>query len=225
MKRLIQSALMFAAICGLALPTLAQEEGRRGDGERRPGTRRPDGERRPGAPGREGRGGFGGFRGGDASEFLFSFPRNITLDDAQKAKLEALKKEYEPKVKEATAKVDKIMTEERRTKMREAFTKLRESGQRVENPREVLNEALGLSEEERKELQAAEDARRTLYREISEKKNEILTEEQRQALPRFGFGRRPGGRPDGAEGDRPRGPRGPRGERRPNRPAPDNANP
>src|SRR5213082_1546325 len=50
---------------------------------------------------------------GDPISAAFAMPKKITLDEKQQAKLEALKKEYTPRLKELHEKLDKILTPEK----------------------------------------------------------------------------------------------------------------
>ncbi len=113
---------------------------------------------------------------------VFSFPKSITLDDAQKAKVEALRKEYTPKMEAAQAKFEKIMTPERRKAQAEAIKAARAAGKKGRELGEAANAALKLSPEEQAQMKELNQGRIKLFMEIQKKKMELLTPEQREAV-------------------------------------------
>jgi Spy/CpxP family protein refolding chaperone len=148
-------------VCVTLVGTLAAAEGRK------PGARGPGGPR-------EGR--------GDPLARIDMMVRNLDLTDAQKAKIEEIKKEFGPKLKAAQEKQDSILTEEQKKARAEAFQKARESGQGFQNMRETLEKALNLSDSQKKDMEAARTAFAELSRAILEKVTPLLTPEQKEKL-------------------------------------------
>jgi Spy/CpxP family protein refolding chaperone len=87
---------------------------------------------------------------------VFSFDK-IKLDDAQKAKLEELRKEFTPKLDVLAAKKGKEL-------------------------QEAISAALKLNEEEQAQMKAINQEQNKLNREINQKKLALLTEEQKEQL-------------------------------------------
>jgi hypothetical protein len=117
-----------------------------------------------------------------ANNLLFSFPKAIKLDAGQQEKLEALKKEYTPKLTELTAKQAKIMTPERIKARQEATAAAKKAGKKGKELAEAAQAALNLSKEEQKELAQTRGQFVKLVQEINKKKMALLTDEQKALL-------------------------------------------
>lgn len=151
------------------------------------------GRRRPGGPGGAGRG------MGDPTARIDFMVRGLDLTDAQKAKIEDIKKEFGPKFKAAQEKQDSILTDEQKKARTEAFQKARESGQGFQNFRETIDKAMKLTDEQKKKLEDARKATEELNTALREKVTSILTPEQKKKLDeaRQQRGNRGGGRTRG----------------------------
>src|SRR5262249_32676137 len=124
---------------------------------------------------------------------LFSFGKKITLTDKQKEQLEALKKDYVPKLVEQDKKRDAILTPERVKEAKAARKKVLDEGKGKDldkkekkepaaKANKAYNEALKITKEEKKELGETNKARHALVKEINTKKMALLTDEQKAAL-------------------------------------------
>ena len=127
----------------------------------------------------------------------FALLSRLNLSEEQKQKIENLRKEYEPKLAELRAKLEGILTEEQKKAREEAIKKAKESGKKGRELFEAIRNAFQLTEEQQKQMQEVRTQMTQLMQEIRGKVEEILTEEQKAQLRRFGFGP---GRPKGKPG-------------------------
>ncbi|MCS7306429.1 MAG: hypothetical protein NZ602_15135 [Thermoguttaceae bacterium] len=123
------------------------------------------------------------------------------LSEEQKQKIENLRKEYEPKLSELREKLDAIITPEQKKAREEAIKKAKEEGKTGRELFEAIRNAVKLTEEQQNKMKEVQTQIGQLAREIRGKLDEILTEEQRAQLRRFGPGRggRPKGKPEGKQ--------------------------
>jgi Spy/CpxP family protein refolding chaperone len=112
----------------------------------------------------------------------FGFPDTVKLSDAQRAKLEALKAEYTPKVEELAKKTSTIMTKERQAAVAEARKKAAADGKKGPELEKAVQAALKLTEAEQAQMKEINASRQKLMAEINKKKAEVLTEEQKKQL-------------------------------------------
>ncbi len=118
----------------------------------------------------------------DPINAAFAIPKKITLDAKQQAKLEELKKEYTPKLKELYEKLEKILTPEK-VKAADAARKVAAAeGKKKKEQKEVYEQALKLTDEEKAQRKEILSALEKLRGEILTKKLDMLTEEQKEAL-------------------------------------------
>jgi hypothetical protein len=115
-------------------------------------------------------------------DFVFRFPPQIKLSEEQEKKIAALKKEYGPKFDEIQKKSNKIMTPERQKAASEAAQKAIKEGKKGKEVQEAVEEALNLSKEEKAQLNEINQASLKLFTEAQKKKDEVLTDEQREQL-------------------------------------------
>lgn len=134
---------------------------------------KPGGRRGPGGPGRG---------AGDPTARIDYMVRGLDLTDAQKAKIEDIKKEFGPKLKAAQEKQDSILTDEQKKARTEAIQKAREANQGFQNMRETIEKALKLTDEQKKKLEEARKASTDLNTALREKVTSILTDEQKKKL-------------------------------------------
>ena len=116
------------------------------------------------------------------SDKAFTFPKQIELTDAQKAKLDELKKEYAPKLDEIDARIAPIMTPERQKTAAEARKKAQDDGKKGKEVQEAVAAALNLPAEDQAKLTEAMKDRSKLMKEINAKKMELLTDDQKAQL-------------------------------------------
>ena len=113
---------------------------------------------------------------------VFTFPKSITLADDQSKKIADLQKEYTPKLEEAKKNIDVIMTADRVKAQKEAQDKAKADGKKGKEVAEAGTAALKLTEAEAKQLTELKSAQGKLMAEITKKKNELLTDDQKKAL-------------------------------------------
>ncbi len=104
------------------------------------------------------------------------------LSEDQKAKVEELKKEYEPKFKELWQKRDSVLTDEQKKARSEAAKAARAAGKRGLDLRKEAREAMKLTDEQKAELEKVDKAARELGKEFREKVMNVLTAEQKEKL-------------------------------------------
>jgi hypothetical protein len=115
--------------------------------------------------------------GADPLGFVFSFPKSITLDDKQKEKVEALKKEFGPKLTELTKKREAIFTAERMKAAKEAA-----KDKKGKEAFEAFMKGMKLTPEEEKKMKEITAEQFKLFKEIQTKKMDLLTDAQKEAL-------------------------------------------
>ncbi len=113
----------------------------------------------------------------------FSFLSGLDLTADQKAKLEALNKEYQPKLTDASKAVESILTPEQK-KAREAARKV---AQRViEEVRKAcqkaVEEAVQLTPEQKAKVEEVKKQNSATYKEFRAKVMDVLTPEQQEQL-------------------------------------------
>ena len=114
-------------------------------------------------------------------------PKEITLTDEQKTKVAELEKEYAPKMKELREKLDKVMTEEQKKARLEVMKEAREKGKEGRKGKELqqaIKDAMKLSEEQQENYDEANKKLVALQLEIREKVKPLLTDEQKEKLPK-----------------------------------------
>jgi hypothetical protein len=112
----------------------------------------------------------------------FNVDKRITLDEKQQAQVEELKKEYGPRLKEIQAKIDAVITPERKKLAAEATKKAADEGKKGKELKEAATAALNLNAEDQAKLKEAQAERQKLVKEISQKKMDFLTDEQKKTL-------------------------------------------
>lgn len=117
-------------------------------------------------------------------------PKEIVLTDEQKTKVAEIEKEYAPKMKELRETLDKVMTEEQKQArlnvMKEAREKAkdRKEAKRGKELQQAIKDAMKLSEEQQKKYDETDKQIVALRQEILEKVKPILTDEQKEKLPK-----------------------------------------
>jgi Spy/CpxP family protein refolding chaperone len=155
-------SVMAVVACLAVVGVLAAAEGQRPGGRRGPGA---------GGPGR-----------GDATARIDYMVRGLDLTDAQKTKIEDIKKEFGPKLKAAQEKSESILTDEQKKKQTEVFQKARESREGFQNIRETLEKELKLTDAQKKQRDEARKASEELNKALMDKVTDVLTPEQKEKL-------------------------------------------
>jgi hypothetical protein len=150
-------------------------------------------------PGR-GRGGRGGMQMQQMRPMYDRVLRmqNLNLTDDQKAKLEEMKKEYDPKVKDATAKVEGVITAEQKKAREDALKEARDAGKRGQEVRDAAQAAMKLTDAQKADMKKFRQVVTDLNKEITDKVNALLTDAQKETLKARGG--RGGGRRGGNGG-------------------------
>ncbi len=114
-------------------------------------------------------------------------PKEITLTDEQKTKVAELEKEYAPKMKELREQLDKVMTDEQKKARLDVMKEAREKGKEGRKGKELqqaIKDAMKLSEEQQKSYDETDKKITALRQEILEKVKPLLTDEQKEKLPK-----------------------------------------
>lgn len=119
---------------------------------------------------------------GSPAAGAFNLPASIELTAEQKAKVEELKKEFEPKLTEALAKRAAVLTPDQVKARAEAQKSAKAAGKKGKEAKEAIDAAVTLTPEQKKELADAEKSVGELQKSIRGKLQELLTPEQRAAL-------------------------------------------
>ncbi|MEK6258490.1 MAG: hypothetical protein AABP62_07700 [Planctomycetota bacterium] len=110
---------------------------------------------------------------------VFQLPKEITLTDEQKTKLEALKKEHSPKLAELAKKLDEGITDEQKKARREAMTKARADGKKGKDLQAEVDKALNLTDEQKKKRAETQPEMSKLQLSIKEQIHAMLTDDQK----------------------------------------------
>ena len=188
---------MMVAKAFLALSLVLIVAGTAAAQDAKPGTGGRGGRGGPG-----GRGGFGG-PGGNIVDRLKASAEKLGLSDDQKEKVKDLAKEYEPKFKEAMNKMSDILTPEQKKIREEAMAKAKEGGAGGREAFSKMRDAMKLTDEQKAKQQEAYKTMGELGKEVRDKFEAILTDEQKEKLKAM--------RPQGGRG----GNRGPGGDKKP----------
>lgn len=114
-----------------------------------------------------------------AGQQVFAIPKEITLTDEQKTKLEAIKKEHGPKVSELTKKIDESLTDEQKKARKEAGDKAKADGKKGKDLQAAVDEALKLTDDQKKQRAEVQPELTKLSLTIKEQIHGILTDEQK----------------------------------------------
>lgn len=152
--RVARVILAAVVVLVIALPALAQEK-----------------------PREKGRRGGGGMLAGQ-----LRLVESLDLTADQKAKLEALKKEFTPKMEEAMKARQGILTEEQRRPFYQAMNAARKAGKQNQEAFEEACKEAKVTDEQKAKLAESEKKGAELRKEVNDKVSEILTPEQREQL-------------------------------------------
>jgi Skp family chaperone for outer membrane proteins len=118
-----------------------------------------------------------------AATQAFQLPKEITLSTEQQAKMDALKKEYGPKLTELQKKADDLLTPEQKQARKDAFAKVRADKLEGKARREALESALNLTPEQKTKYDAAQKDLQAKTTEVKGKIADFLTAEQKEKAP------------------------------------------
>ena len=114
----------------------------------------------------------------EAGQQIFTLPNEITLTDDQKTKLEAIKKEHGPKLSELTKKLDESLTDEQKKARKAAGDKARADGKKGKDLQAAGEEALKLTDDQKKQRSEVQPELAKLQASIREQIHGMLTDEQ-----------------------------------------------
>ena len=106
-------------------------------------------------------------------------PKSLDLTTEQKEKIAKINKEYAPKFREFFRAANTVITREQRRARREAGVAARKAGKKGRELRKAVNEAVKLTDDQKKKLAENTKKRSALFREARAKILEVLTPEQR----------------------------------------------
>jgi Spy/CpxP family protein refolding chaperone len=118
-----------------------------------------------------------------ANAQVFQLPKDIQLNAEQQAKLDALKKEYGPKVAELQKQLNEILTPEQRKAREEAAAQIKEEKLDGKERQQKILAALKLTPEQQEKWDTAQKRTTELNVTIRGKIGEFLTDEQRAKVP------------------------------------------
>lgn len=113
---------------------------------------------------------------------VYKLPDTITLDDAQKEKLAALKKEYADKLKAAVQKQNDVLTADQKKARGEAAKAAKEAGKKGKEAQAEIEAAMNLTPEQKEKKATADKEVGELSKEIRGKLEGILTDSQKALL-------------------------------------------
>jgi Spy/CpxP family protein refolding chaperone len=114
-----------------------------------------------------------------ADQRITRWLEGMTLTDAQKSKLDELKKECGPKLMEAMKKMP-VLTAEQKKAQAEAVKAAKEAGKKGREVAEAGNAALKLTDEQKAQQAEARKAIAPLEKELRDKVIAVLTPEQQE---------------------------------------------
>lgn len=112
----------------------------------------------------------------------FAFPPQIKLTADQKAKVEALKKQYGPQLAETRARIRAVLTPEQRKAAAAARHQAIAEGKKGKEVFAAVRAALNLSTDQQTQLKEAFKARAALRKEIRHQKFALLTDAQKAQI-------------------------------------------
>ena len=113
------------------------------------------------------------------STAVFAIPKEITLTAEQQTKLDEIKTEQAPKIADLTEKLDSLLTSEQKTARKEAAAKNKADGKKGKEARAAIEEAIKLTDDQKKQRSEAEPELAKLQRSIKEQIHGLLTDEQK----------------------------------------------
>jgi len=107
-----------------------------------------------------------------------NLPETIELNAEQKEKIAALKKEYTPQFAALQKKNREILTADQVKARREAMKAAKEAGKKGKELRQSINEALNLTDDQKKQMKEVGAEVQKLNGEVRGKLSKVLTSEQ-----------------------------------------------
>ena len=114
-----------------------------------------------------------------AASPVFTIPKEITLTADQQAKLDEIKKEKGPKIADLTKKLDSVLTDEQKSARKEAVAKAKTDGKKGKDAAAAVDEALKLTDEQKKHRSELQPELAKLQLSIKEQIHGLLTDDQK----------------------------------------------
>jgi Spy/CpxP family protein refolding chaperone len=118
---------------------------------------------------------------GPAAERIAKITKSLTLTDDQKAKLEDLTKEYNPKFCDVQKKGD-VLTEDQKKARKEAEKTAKAAGKKGKELHEAADAAVTLTDEQKSKKADAQKEVKGLEKELRDKVLAVLTPEQQEQV-------------------------------------------
>jgi Spy/CpxP family protein refolding chaperone len=108
----------------------------------------------------------------------------IDLTAEQQAKIDQIRKEFQPKLAEIQKRRNQIMTKDRRLTEKDARQAAKDAGKKGKEVKAAVDAALRLSPEEAERLAAIQKEQQALNAKINAQVQALLTDEQKAKLPK-----------------------------------------
>lgn len=118
-----------------------------------------------------------------ASASVMALIKGVKLTDEQKPKVEALAKEWGPKLAAANKKKQEILTDEQKKAQQDARKKAAADGKKGRDLQKAVSASYTLSAEQKTKYTAATKETNELRTAILKKVSELLTDEQKAKIP------------------------------------------
>jgi hypothetical protein len=112
----------------------------------------------------------------------FNLPKGVELSAEQQEKLKAIKEEVAPKLAEVQKEIDAVLTKERKAAQAAAMQKAKAEGKDKREITEAGQHALGLKDDEAARLKQLGTQRGTILKDVQQKLQALLTDEQKAKL-------------------------------------------
>ena len=109
-------------------------------------------------------------------------PKGIELTADQKTKVEALNKEFGPKLAECKAKANSIITADQKKAKADAMKKAKADGKKGKELRDVVNAAFAITADQKAQQAETKKAMGALQKEIRTQFAALLTDEQKAKI-------------------------------------------
>lgn len=153
MSKLMSGVVAFGLVCALAVPGLAQEQGKKKKGELQ----------------------------GPAAQ-AFQLPKEIELSEEQKGKVEALKKEMGGDLVALLKKQSDLLTADQKAARKDVAAKNKAEGKKGKEAKAAVDAALKLTEAQQKDWDAIQKDIVAYQGKIKEKLHSFLTDDQKAKL-------------------------------------------
>ena len=109
-------------------------------------------------------------------------PKGIELTADQKTKIEALNKEFGPKLAECKAKANSIITADQKKARAAATKKAKDDGKKGKELRDVVNAAFAITPDQKEQQVECKKATSALQKQIKTQFAALLTDEQKAKI-------------------------------------------